>query len=217
MNKIKLLYDVVTKMKEKETIKGRLKVEGNKDKVKVFNLENEFDKNTASGEFKARHSMEMDLEGRKMKHEGSIDSNMQMCQRHMHNHNFHNFHEGMKFGFKEKLNHLAFALNVLNNIKVDEKEDKSSVLSLNVADIPEEFKNAIHEKMKQHEGMHEHGGHKGFMKEFHSMDNPNIELSVWINKNSEIEKVLLSANGKQSGESDAAHEMDITAQLDFVL
>jgi len=46
-------------------------------------------------------------------------------------------------GSREKLNRLALLLNVLNNIKAEEQEDKSTVLPLDLAEIPGEIKEII--------------------------------------------------------------------------
>ena len=50
MNKIKVLYDVVKTMKEKEVFKGNVKFEAAKGAVKVLSFSNEFETNIKSGE-----------------------------------------------------------------------------------------------------------------------------------------------------------------------
>jgi len=237
MNKIKLMHDVIKTMKDKEVIKGTFKAEGRKDQNAIFGCNNEFEKNTVTGQIKAKINVEFDCDGNKVKHESTIDINTKKCHEHAHhNHDFmkhmHEHHHGREFGggFKEKLNKLAFALNILNSIKVDEQQDKSVLLSLSLNEIPEEIKQAFkqrHEAMcqqregmfqqregmfQQREGMHQH---HAFMKELHSIAEPNIELNVRISKNSEIESIVLSINGKQNGENSEAHDVNGRAELNL--
>lgn len=225
MNKIKLLYDVITKMKNKEVINGTIKAESKKDDLNIFSFENEFEKNMITGHTKTKISTEMDYEGKRVKHESSTDFDMQEGHSKMHHgfmkhmHNLHSQnpeqnHMGMKWGPKEGLNRIAFALSILNALKVDEAEDKSYILSLNLNEIPDDIKKAIHEKMNSEKMKEKHDFHKhGFMKDFHSISDHNIDLKVYINKDFEVEKIMLVANGKQKDEQAIEHEMSIKAEL----
>lgn len=47
MNKIKLLYDVVMTMKNKDALHGVLTAEAQKDRVNIFNIRNELGKKSA--------------------------------------------------------------------------------------------------------------------------------------------------------------------------
>jgi hypothetical protein len=131
MSKIKLLYDVITTMKDKESCRGKLKVEGSKDQVKIFGLDNEFEKNMADGRVKAKVTLEMDNDGKKVKHEsttefegcGSHGTGHRGFMGHMFSHHCHGQHpdqgqtggcgEIKRCGIKEKLSRLACMLNVL--------------------------------------------------------------------------------------------------------
>ncbi|MHB8986245.1 MAG: hypothetical protein ACYC38_09960 [Eubacteriales bacterium] len=231
MSKIKLLYDVITTMKDKESCSGKLKVEGSRDRVKIFGLENEFEKNMADGRTKAKVTLEMDCEGKKVKHEsstefdgcGSHGTGRHGFMGHMisHCHGHHPDHgqmgtcgENKRCGVKEKLSRLVCLLGVLNSMKVKEQEDKSTVLSLDFAEIPGEMKKMIHEKLLKKKMQHEHG-HQCVCKEFSGMEVSNGGLNIFINKNKEVEKVTLTIEGKQKGDLGDPRQMNLQAELRF--
>lgn len=231
MSKIKLLYDAVTAIKEKDSCSGNLKVEGNRDGVKIFGLDNEFEKNMGDGRTRAKISLEIDCEGKKVKHESSTefacpgshddrrhDFWRHMAFRHGHGHGHYPKHDhmagwgGKHGGIKEKLNKLAFLLNVLNNLKVEEREDKSTVLSLDFNEIPGELKKSIHEKFQRHQMSGAHG-HQCLLKEFAGMDVTTALLHIFLNKNKEVEKILLAVTGKQKNDLNQPHQLDLQAEL----
>lgn len=230
MNKIKLLYDVVTTMKEKEFFKGNLKVEGSRDKVKIFGLDNEFEKNIADGRAKAKVCLELDSEGKKVKHESSTEfelpgfqghhrhglmSHMRFhhCHGHHHNHCQAGDNNGAKCGgLKEKLSRIAFALNLLNSLKVEEM-DKKIVLSLDFNEASGDLQGFIREKLQQHKKMHQNDDFKCVAGEFSGMEISTGKFNVYINKNNEVEKVVVTVDGKRKDEINGQHDMNLTAEL----
>jgi hypothetical protein len=230
MSKIKLLYDAVAAIKDKETCSGNLKVEGSRAGVKIFSLNNDFEKNMGEGRTKAKISLEIDCEGKKVKHESSTefdcpdghDAKRHDFLRHMMFHHGRGHHpnhgqtDGCHVsrcgGFKAKLNRLAFMLSVLNNLKIDERDDKSTVLALDFNEIPGELKKNIHEKLLQHKMGHEHARECMF-KEFSSMDILNGGVNIFINKNKEVEKIILAVSGRQKDDPNQAHQLDLQAEL----
>lgn len=223
MNKIKLMYDLVNTMKEKETLKGVLKAEGKKDQVELFSLVNDFEKSMSNGQSKAKIKVELDYQGKKVKHESSTEFDQNGCGRqmfmrqhgHFHSHKHHFGPGEMQCrGIKDKLSRLAYVLKILNDIKVDELEDQNQLLSLKINDISESMKCAIHEKMK-YKMEHKANCHHSFMKEFMNMDTANIELSILVNKNKEIEKIFVKVDGEQKDEMNEKHEMNLSAELQF--
>ncbi|AFM40126.1 hypothetical protein Desaci_1087 [Desulfosporosinus acidiphilus SJ4] len=226
MSGVKLLYDVINTMKDKEVISGTLKVEGTKDQSKIIGFQNEFVKNLTSGETKVKISSELDYDGKKIKHESQTEFTLPGCRRHMHHgfmkHHHHFYHHGecgieghenlRNIGIRGKLAKLAFVLNVINQIKMEEQEDQSVKLSLNLKEIPEEMKKAIQEKMSQRR-MPEHQQHHFLLKEFFTMQEPNIQCNLWVSKTKEIERILLTAEGKQNQEADEIHKLQLTAEL----
>jgi len=223
------MYDVINIMKEKEVISGTFQAEAKKDQIKIASFTNEFEKNLSTGETKVKISTELDCDGKKVKHESQTEFTMQGCAGHRHHgfmkhmhyhHNHHNNscqnHDDVKCGgIKGKLTKLAFVLNIFNQIQVEEKEDKSVILTLALNELPEDFKKAIQERMSQKEmsGGHQH---HGFMKEFCTLKDPKIGLSLWINKMKEVEKVVVTVDGKQIDELNENHGMNLFAELRLV-
>ena len=108
MNKIKVLHDVFKTMKDKEIFKGNLKLEAAKGEVKILSVSNEFETNTKSGETKAKLNLDIDAEGKKVKHESNSEFNIKNCPHHkfhrgahMHHHGHGNGHGGIKAGFSK--------------------------------------------------------------------------------------------------------------------
>lgn len=230
MSKIKLLYDVITTMKEKESCSGNLKVEGSKDQVKIFSLNKEFEKNMADGRIKAKISLEVDCEGKKVKHESNTEFDGSSFQgtgqhgmghilfRHCHGHHPNHGPMGacgdMKCGgAKEKLSKLAFLLGVLNSMQVKEQQDKSTVLTLDFNEIPGELKKMIHGKLL-HKKMHHEHEHQ-CVKEFSNMEILNAGLNIFINKNKEVEKITLTVKGKKKDDLNVLHNVNLQAELRF--
>lgn len=213
MNKIKVLYDVFKTMKEKEVFKGSVKLEATKGDVKVLSFSNEFETDTKSGETKADISVDLDAEGKKVKHDSNSEFNIKECPHHgfhrgMHNHgmNMHG-HGGIKGG----LSKVTFILNLLNNVQVEEKDEKA-IISLELKEVFKEIKD-IHkechkgmdeEKIMEHirqmkesddSGFHKH--HK-FIKELLCSENSDAILKIYANKDNEVEKVEISSKGENA-------------------
>ncbi|MDF2615079.1 MAG: hypothetical protein K0S71_2865 [Clostridia bacterium] len=220
MNKIRIIYDVVRKMKEKDSVKGVIKAEGLKDQNRILSINNTFEKNMQDGQIKGTTSIEVDYDGKKMKMENSIDFQGEGCcghhnfMKHMHDCHHNGAHRG---GLKEGLGRLSAVLGILSSIKINEKEDGSVVLVLVSADIPEDIKSGICDKMKEGCEHHKHlegtNGHHMCMKEFHAMENIDFMLNVFINKHSEVEKITIDISGEQKDEKDEKKEMKLTADL----
>jgi hypothetical protein len=133
-------------MKEKEAFKGTLKAEGIKDNAKKFSFNNEFEKDISTGQTKAKIITDVDCDGTRVKHESSTEFYSKDGCKHMHRHIMSQMQSCHgKCGIKEKLTGIAFVLSMFNNIKVEEKEDKSYNLTLKLSDIPEDLKKSIHE------------------------------------------------------------------------
>lgn len=219
------MYDVINTMKEKEVIRGTFKGVGLKDQVELGHFNNEFEKNLTNGETKVKINAEYDCEGKKLKHDSQSEFTMQGCcghkhhgfMKHMHHHNPHTLggqgQDGHKCcGIKGKLTRLAFMLNILNQIKVDEKEDKSVILSLDLIEMPEELKKVLKERMS-HKAMPENHPHHGFMKECCTLKDPKIKLNISINKAKEVEKILMTVDGDQMDSLNVNHAISFQAEL----
>jgi len=230
LSKLKIMVDVMNTMKHKEVVSGTFKAVGTKDQVEIGHFNNEFEKNLTNGETKIKLSAEFDCDGKKLKHDSQSEFTMQGCCRHKHHgfmkhmHQMHQMHhhtsqiggqnqgEHKCCGIKGKLTRFAVMLNILNQIKVDEKEDKSVILSLNLNEIPKELKKLLHEKMSQHTKPENHP-HHGFMKECGTLNEPKIELNIWINKAREVEKIVVTVDGNQIDDLNENHDVSLKAEL----
>lgn len=217
------MYDVISIMKEKEVICGTFQAEAKKDQQKILGFTNEFEKNLSNGETKVKINTEIDCNGKKVKHESQTQFGMQGCGRHLHHgfmkhiHHHNHYNNGQNHedihcgGVKGKLTKLAYILDIFNRIKVDEKEDNSVVLSLKLENMPDEVKRAFHEELNQRK-MFEHHHHHSSMKDCCALKDPKIGINVWINNNKEVEKIVLTADGKQLDQNES-HDMNLWAEL----
>ncbi|TGE38585.1 hypothetical protein E4K67_11730 [Desulfosporosinus fructosivorans] len=226
MSKLKIMYDVINTMKEKEVVSGTFKALGMKDQVEIGHFVNEFEKNLTSGETKVKINAEFECQGKKLKHDSQSEFTMKSCSSHNHHGflkhmNHHNPHEHLGgqtqsdnncCGIKGKLTKLGFMLNVLNQIKVDEKEDKSVILSLNLTEMPEELAKLFQGKMSE-KAMPENHPHHAFMKEFCTLSDHKVGLSLWINKDREVEKIVVTVDGNQIDALKESHVISLKAEL----
>lgn len=211
MNKIKVLYDVVNTMKKRDAVKGTIDFKVVKGEETIISFANEFSKDNASGNIKAKINKEINIDGKKIKQETDVDFNMKDCPFHKFHHGMHghgHVHGNMHMSFKAKLSRAAFMLNVLNNLKAEEK-DNMTILSLDLKEIMKEgqalraeFENDFKgEQMERNqdeyskENMRMHHQPPKFIKELFCDDYKDAVLNITVNKNNEVEKVELSANG----------------------
>ncbi|OOM72063.1 hypothetical protein CLPUN_48300 [Clostridium puniceum] len=210
MNKIKVLYDVFKTMKDKELLKGNLKVEAAKGDVKVLSFSNEFESNTKNGETKAKLNLDLDVEGKKVKHESNSEFNIKDCSHHKFHKGIHMHHHGHG-GMKAGLSRITFILNLLNNVEIEEKEEKS-IISLELKEVLKEVKGMhkdFHKEIdsekileyhkKMNDGMNkDFCKHHKFIKEILCSEQSDALLKIYANKNNEIEKVEISARGENT-------------------
>ncbi len=213
MNKIKFLYDVAKTMKAKEVLNGVLKAEVEKDQVKIFSIQNEFEKNLSTGQTKSKVTAEMDYEGRTGTQEHWARFDREREQHDFHRHMPH-FHGRGREGLKEKFAKCALALGLLDAVKTEEQEDKTIVISLNANDLSADMKLLFHERMNQ-AGGHHHNGHR-LMHEFCSVNELDLVISLHINKNYEVENILITAGGNQTDGQSQQHDLKAQAELSFV-
>lgn len=237
MNKIKIIYDAVKKMKDRGCVKGTFKADGTRDQTEILNIRSEFEKNSAEGKLKGKTNIEADCDGKKIKLEKSINFEGECCKDHSfgrHMHGFHKHHhcfagnmhefgnnQDMKhpFGLKDGMDKISSVLGILSSINIDEMQDGSAVLSLKSADIPEDIRKCIYEKMKQKHEFHKamadgHECHK-IMKEFHAMDNADFVFSIYITKDKEIDSITVELSGLCEDEKGEKHDVKLKAEMKF--
>jgi hypothetical protein len=215
MNKIRVLYDVMNTMKAKEEVKGVLQVQVEKDQATILSLQNEFEKNLLTGKIKTKVTASLDYEGRIQGHH-TEDAAPCRPERMHHDwlHHMHHFSSRGRRGLKEIFSKWTFALSLLNALQVEEREGKITVLSLSANDLPEDMKELFSERII-HAGRHHHQGHS-LIREISSIDHLDIKLSIFINPNYEVEKVVVTAEGNQMDAQTSQHDLKADAQLVLV-
>lgn len=211
MNKIKLLYDVVKTLRGKDVLRGVATGQVQKDQVRVFYVKNEFEKNLLTSKAKANITTEVDYEGKQVKHQ-SITEFTNCCHDGRPHKFFKHMHSGGCGGLKQKLTKLAFALNLLNNLKAEEQSDKSTFVTLEITELPDDIKALLQDKMSSADSCHNHGSHC-FMKEFCSIVKGNFSLAMSVNKDNEIEKLVITFEGSQLNEQNEQHSLSMNAEL----
>lgn len=213
MNKIKVIYDAVRKMKNKDSIKGTLKVEALRDQDKIFENSYSFERNGQGCKVKGKTMLEADCDGKKIKLENTIDLLKEGRCEHQHFHH-HMAHDCCMKGGPGSI---TTVLGILSSIRLEEKEDGSAVLSLEAADMPEDLKADICEAMKQchtHRAAVEGSKEQHMcMKELHGMEVTDFALKVVINKSSGIEKVTIDLKGEKKHGEAGKQQMKLAAEL----
>lgn len=215
MNKLKLLYDVVTTMKAKEVISGVLQAEVEKDQVSLFSIQNEFEKNLSTGKTKAKVTASLDFEGRTDRPDhhsrlGFGPHEHPHADFGRHGHFFHRgHHRDLRGGFAK----MAFALSMLNAMQIDEQPDQSLVMTIQSSDLPAEMKQLLAERIN-HGGLHHHPKHD-IMKELCNLKDFDSTTTLIINKNRELDKILVTATGTQANPQGASHELKAKIECSF--
>lgn len=214
MNKLKLLYDVVKTLRDKEVIHGVATVEVQKDHTKIFYVKNQFQKNLVTMQTTASITSEVDYEGKKVKHQSTTEFTNQCPGSGMHHKLLrHMHHAGDKCGgIKAKLTKLTFVLGLLNSIKAEEQENKSILVTLEVKELPEEIKTLLQERMSHTESYHNQD-RCCFRKEFCCIEKGSFSLAMSVSKDYEIEKIVIAFDGVQQNEQNEQHILDIVAEL----
>lgn len=233
MNKIKFLYDVVKTMKAKDGVQGVLAVEASRDRKKVLDVHTEFEKNNVTGTKRSKIKAEYDCDGRTLRHESSTEVTGGECQgwrdqmhqgfrNRIHQH-FGAAHSGCKCGgIKDVLGRIGLMLQLLQIMKLEETADKSVVLSLNFNDLPDEVKQEIGEKIKQHhEFAPQHLKPEWFkgscwMADWGQMEDLQLELSAIIKPSFEIEKGILVLDGVKKDANQNQSEVALKVELDLL-
>jgi hypothetical protein len=229
MNKIKIIYDVVKTLKSKENVKGTFKAVGTKDGNQILSFSNIFERDSKKGKTKSEVLTEVNCDGKNIKIENKFEAEITgekakdfFGHIHSHIHQKHRQHGHIECA-KGRLNKVLFFFGLLNSLKAEEVNDKAVLLSLDLADIPEELKDIIKEHAEKAKQCHEKceisdeklkqiaKHHQLLAKDFHSMDKKNLKLKILVNKNNEIEKVNIEASGSKEG-SDKP-EMEFKTEL----
>lgn len=192
MNKLKAIYDVLKIMKSKEMVTGSLTAKVEKDQVKMFGLESEFEKNLVTGKTKSKVNLEMDYEGRPS---GGETGEFRFEHCHMmrggHDgfHHHHGFHRWC--GLRPMFSHWAFGISLVQALQLEPGEDKKVVFTLNTKDLPEDVKELFQQRIEHAAFRHHHGGR--LMNVFQSSTVPDLIAMVLVNEQLEVEKIQIHA------------------------
>ncbi len=217
MNKLKLLYDVVKVLKNKEAFNGNLTVQVHKDDTQLFSLENEFEKNLVTRQTKAKITTQLDYAGKTVKHESNTEFTLSGpggCRHHEFFRRLHQSQAGGCEGLKGKLSRLSCALSVLMALQTKELEDKTVVLSLSAGDLSEDTQAHLREKMSQAGACHQHC--HGLLTEFCQAPDLDFVIEMFINKRNEAEKVVLTLAGTPQDEHNVPHDLTARVELSLV-
>ncbi len=229
MNKLGLLYDVVKRLKEQEKFEGALQVTVTKDQTKIFGMESEFLKNLQTGTTRSTVKTVFDCDDRQMKHESQTEFHCKdghgfHGRGHHHGLPWHGHrlpHHGQGRGAKGGLQRLAFGLQLLNQLKVEEQADQSLALTVSSKDLPAELRQEIVEHVSRHhhfqQRMETTPGRGGdCWSLFHQLTDPEVEFCVFIKPNQQVEKLILVVNGTGSDEQGKETAIEGKLELDLV-
>lgn len=215
MNKLKLLYDVVQTLKRKEVITGVLTAQVQKNQKQIFFLHNEFEKNLASRQVKAKIATELDYGGTACQHKDSDEFTPDRwgARGHHGERPFHPHGHGFKHGgFRGGLTRLSLALSLLNALQITEQEGESTLLSLQSTDLPADLQTRLYEKLS---GERPHHRHHRLLKELGPVAQPRFTVNVFIDKSYEIQKAVVALSGSGTEEDQEPQELTAKVELTF--
>lgn len=212
MNKAKLLYDVARVLKNKEKIDGVLTSHVQKDQEEVFSLRNQFAKDGSVASTNV--TCEVTLEGKKIKRESftEFSGSGPCCHGDRLRRFFHQRH-GTEGGncCKGFFSRISLVFGLFSALKAEEK-DGGVLLSLSVADVPEELQVLLREKLNHRVECH---GHCGIFEGPHTVEALGGLLLITLNSEREIEKASLHLDGRVLDQKDESHVLTATADVQF--
>lgn len=137
MNKLTVLYTLMKRMQEKEAFNGKAVLEAKLDEILVGTAN--VDINCAPGRCERKMELHFGQEVLKFEHQGTEKFRHPMCGSHGH----HN-HGGC--GPRGKFERAMFLLKILDKTELQELENGTKILSLNL--LPDELPNCLSEQMK---------------------------------------------------------------------
>lgn len=211
MNKIKLMYDMIKVMREKESITGTMKLQLQKEGQEIFHLNNEFSRNFSNGSGKASISSTFDHAGNQFQHDSTTECHINHQEGNSYGCHKNHFHHGHQMGdchegIKGRLAGIMAMLNALNNLQVEEEDNKSMCLSLDLKEVPDDLKEALRAHMMS--------GHHGGPKVVHGF--PVMEKGVLecrIDKNYEILSIMVALEGKLQENNQPAKDMALNVSV----
>lgn len=189
MNKIKFFYDLINAAKDKDSIKGSFSVKGIKDNFELFHVNNNFKKvNSKDKNFKKN------FENKQFTH---------MFSEHRHNMTdvFHLHGYDYKYNQNVKLNKMMAVFGILKDMKIDQNEDKSYIMSLDSDKVSENMKKFILKTMDETLNVNEHYIKlHDFLRKFEDTGELKFHIKVFVSSKYEIQKVINNMQNLKSNE-----------------
>lgn len=220
MNKMKILYDVVKAFRNKEVISGVFTADVQKDERSVFTMTSQFAKNMLTGQRKAKINTQLDYDGKAVHPDGDAEFALHGGRGFHHGmgHRHHfgalaamHHHGGRGCTMREKFGRLTFMLGVLNALEVTAEKNNTIVLTLNSANLPDEAKEIVRERLSHGGGRHP--GH-GFMNEFSGLTELEFTFSVVVDESCNIKKAAGTMSGIRQDEQQG-HTLKGSAEVVF--
>jgi hypothetical protein len=216
MNKLKLLYDVFKTMRNKDVLQGTVSAQVQKNQTQIFSIKNDFEKNLATGQLKAKIATELDCDGTRMKHESRTEFSLG------HNHEPHHSHEFARHmhhhfpwecGIKHKFSKLAVLFGLLNTLSCEEQANQTFVISVNLKQLPEDLRFLLQEKLSKPCPCPRHGR---FLQELRCDELLDFTFHMHLTADTEIEKLSVTARGLQTDEEGGQHQLSAKADVSFI-
>ena len=215
MNKLKLLYDVARTMKNLEKIDGVLQVNVRRDQDEVFSLRKKFEIDEAMRN-RIEEAPGPDLDGghgmrgrdAEFGFPGHWGPGHAMAHRMFHRH--HDARGGR--GIKGAFTRLSFLFGILGSLKIEEKENGTAVVSLNLSEIPEDLSAMLLEKIQSGNG---HFQHRGFLRKLRQVEKLDGILVMTVTKDRAVEAITINVDSTGLDEKSGRHTMAAFAEVQF--
>lgn len=209
MNKLKLLYDVFTVLRNKEVIAGIAQSNISKDQRTIFSFENEFTKNLVTRQSKSCIRTTLDYEGKQLKHQSTTEFSNLCGHGFFRRHHHGRGHGCCSHGLKGKLSKLALAFQLLNQLQAEEQADHTTLITLELTELPPELKECFAAAKARHEG------HEAcpLLTELGALTQGSLSLAIVVDQDRDIEKITLVFDGVQRAEHGDSHKIQATGEL----
>lgn len=192
MNKIKVLYDIVKAMQAKEVWRGVMNVQVLDGEERLWDMTNEFLRNSATGLHRAKVKTELAWGGKNLSHESTTEFRKVLDCRSPHCYHHRHVHGKRIWEGESKLHFLGLLLKTLNDMTITEDNNGCKMLTVEVTEFPSEMKAKWCKMLEHTEQEHKH--HR-FLTEYLPLSDVALSLKLSVNKDNEVENVLVTLVG----------------------
>ena len=225
MNKIKFVYDLIGAIKQKENIKGSFNMTGVKGNTKVFEMNNNFEKENTTEIFKSSFNQEISLNGKKLKRNFSAESKdlspdeknfHHLFMAHVHNgfhvhhHSDFHFHGGLGLNHENKLSKIKLLFGMLDDMEIEKNQESGYTLSLISDKISKDVKKLLfdiinNQAKEKNDNLHKNFSFENssdefhdFIKQLHESNNFKFQIKLSVNDKYEVRKSIMEIENPQS-------------------